>query len=194
MISAIISILIYSLILTAICIYKDISKYQELSEIDVIIAGPICWILYIIIILIKKIKNHFKINLRDKKHKVYSKKEIDKTVKRIVKIFNNTLRKNYYVNDNVILVHNMSDTYMSFPYIDDIYVLTINQLAPNTAIHEIISRRYIKMCDQNGKYVFTALSKYYESAKDHDGYDFYKYRYRISDAFDSSVLILQWCC
>ena len=42
LIGALIAILVYSLILTISVIYKDNSGYFILSDLDVVLAGPIC--------------------------------------------------------------------------------------------------------------------------------------------------------
>lgn len=85
MFQIIITILIYSLILTIVTLYKDNSSYYTVEPLDIIVAGPICWILCLILFLIKQI-----IKPITKKHKVKSyspksKKYIEQVVSKIVK-------------------------------------------------------------------------------------------------------------
>lgn len=81
----IITILIYSLIITIVDIIKDSSSYSWGLDgwIDVVVAGPIMWIILPIIRLISFcLKKHPNI-----KEKEYSEKQIEHTVKRYLKIY-----------------------------------------------------------------------------------------------------------
>ena len=55
MLQVLITILVYSLILTIVTLYKDNSGYYMVETIDIIIAGPVCWVLCLILFLIKPI-------------------------------------------------------------------------------------------------------------------------------------------
>lgn len=83
--SVIITILIYSLIITIVDIIKDSSSYSRGLDgwIDVVVAGPVMWIILPIIMLIS-----FCLKKHKKKHpKEYSEKQIEHTVKRYLKIY-----------------------------------------------------------------------------------------------------------
>jgi hypothetical protein len=95
-----IGILIYSFILTVVALYKDSSSYFMLEVIDVIAAGPVCWILDLSCIIIKKIfGKKIQAHLHEKQRRPYvpkTKKYIQKTVKKIVSIYKKSKRKYYF--------------------------------------------------------------------------------------------------
>ena len=85
LIGALIAILVYSLILTISVIYKDNSGYFILSDLDVVLAGPICWILIILIrVIIRPIFSLFP--KKEKNRKPKSEKFIKKMSKKSWKI------------------------------------------------------------------------------------------------------------
>ena len=85
MLQIIITILIYSLILTIVTVYKDNSSYYMVETIDVIIAGPVCWILCLVLYLIKPIIKPIVEKHKNTPYKVKSKKYIEQVVSKIVK-------------------------------------------------------------------------------------------------------------
>ena len=85
MLQVIISILIYSLILTIVTLYKDNSSYYIVEPLDIIIAGPICWILCLILFLIKPIIKPLIKKRKDKSYSHKSKKYIEQVVSKIIK-------------------------------------------------------------------------------------------------------------
>ena len=87
----IITVLIYSLILTVTNLYKDSSGYYIIGILDIITAGPVCWLLVLICFSLKPIfkKNSHK---KDRKlsantYKKKSEKYIEKVVNKIIKIY-----------------------------------------------------------------------------------------------------------
>ena len=84
MLQIILTILIYSLILTIITLYKDSSSYYIVETIDIIIAGPVCWILCLILFLIKPIVKPLVAKRKDKPYSPKSKKYIERVVSKIV--------------------------------------------------------------------------------------------------------------
>ena len=79
--SIIITVLVYSLILTIVTFYKDSSSYYIIGTLDIIVSGPICWIMYLILLLIRPlIKNH-----KPKPYSPKSTKYIEKIVSKIIK-------------------------------------------------------------------------------------------------------------
>ena len=85
MLQVIITILIYSLILTIVTLYKDSSSYYIVETIDVIIAGPVCWIICLILFLIKPIVKPLMKKRKVKPYSPKSKKYIEQIVSKIVK-------------------------------------------------------------------------------------------------------------
>ena len=85
MLLVIITILIYSLILTIVTLYKDSSGYYIVETLDIIIAGPVCWILCLILFLIKPIVKPLMKKRKVKPYSPKSKKYIERVVSKIVK-------------------------------------------------------------------------------------------------------------
>lgn len=85
MLQVIITILIYSLILTIVTFYKDSSGYYIVETIDIIIAGPVCWILCLILFLIKPIIKPLMKKREAKPYSPKSKKYIERVVSKVVK-------------------------------------------------------------------------------------------------------------
>lgn len=81
----IITILIYSLILTIVTIYKDNSGYYEIGVADIIVAGPICWIMLLVLFLIKPIIKPLMKNHKSKPYSPKSEKYIKCVVSKIIK-------------------------------------------------------------------------------------------------------------
>lgn len=84
MLQIIITILIYSLILTIVTLYKDSSGYYIVETLDIIIAGPVCWIVCLILFLIKPIVKPLMKKHKVKPYSPKSKKYIERVVSRIV--------------------------------------------------------------------------------------------------------------
>lgn len=85
MIQVIITILIYSLILTIVTAYKDNSSYYIVETVDIIIAGPVCWITCLVLNLIRPIIRPIIQNHKSKPYKVKSTKYIKRIVNKVVK-------------------------------------------------------------------------------------------------------------
>ena len=85
MLQIIITILIYSLILTIVTLYKDSSGYYIVETLDIIIAGPVCWILCLILFLIKPIIKPLMKKREVKPYSPKSKKYIERVVSKVVK-------------------------------------------------------------------------------------------------------------
>ena len=85
MLQIIITILIYSLILTIVTLYKDSSGYYMVETLDIIIAGPVCWILCLVLFLIKPIIKPIVEKHKNTPYKVKSKKHIERVISKIVK-------------------------------------------------------------------------------------------------------------
>lgn len=87
----IVTILIYSLILTLATIYQDNSSYYTVETLDIIIAGPVCWALLIFVLVARCIYKKLPIDIRHKienkpkKKKSYSENKIRKIVSKVIK-------------------------------------------------------------------------------------------------------------
>lgn len=94
-----IGIFIYSFINTIFIIYKDKSTYFIVENIDIIIAGPICWLFLLIFNIIAKF-----IAIPDKEYKTKNSDYISKITKKIVKIYkknNNTDEDIFYFQQSL---------------------------------------------------------------------------------------------
>lgn len=81
--AVIITILIYSAVLTAVSVYKDSSSYFRMDELDAITGGPVMWLLLLVIAVFRPFTAG-----RKKKEKSYIPKSeayIAKTVEKIIK-------------------------------------------------------------------------------------------------------------
>lgn len=96
----IIGILIYSLMLTVINIYKDNSSYFSVEFMDIIISGPIMWIFILLSSLFIKIYKGLKLDKKEKKRKNRDSKYIQKVVKKIIKNYSSKEYSNAYVDLN----------------------------------------------------------------------------------------------
>ena len=88
LVGILIGMLIYSFILTLVTIYKDNSSYFMVGDLDVIVAGPLMWVILIIgYLFVRPFYTLIKEKNKNKKSKVYkqkSKKYIQKVVKKVV--------------------------------------------------------------------------------------------------------------
>ena len=94
-----IGVFIYSFILTIVLLYKDNSSYYDVETIDLIVSGPITWVLMLIFYIIRSILKL--IPKKEKPKKPYKKKDkkyIAKVVKKIVKIYRTKKNHNDYIS------------------------------------------------------------------------------------------------
>lgn len=101
----IIGILIYSLILTIVTLYKDNSSYFTVDSIDIITAGPITWLLIVMFIPIRYVVKNMKITKKKKERTMKDEKYISKVVYKIVKNYIKKMKnKNYreYFDFNIM--------------------------------------------------------------------------------------------
>lgn len=90
--AVIITILIYSLILSVVTLYKDNSSYFIVEPIDVIVAGPVMWFLILFLFMLRPLLHKIQ------KEKLYKEKDsryISKIVKKIIKQY----KKKRYTDD-----------------------------------------------------------------------------------------------
>ena len=89
----IITVLVYSLILTIVECYKDWSGYYETSLLDIIVAGPVAWLLVGVLYIFSLTGIKFK-----SKTKTYTPKEIKKTVNKVVSVYRKRKYQSEYFN------------------------------------------------------------------------------------------------
>lgn len=161
MLPVIITILIYSLILTIVTLYKDASGYYRADDIDIVTAGPICWVIALIILVLKPF---LKSRTRKKKeYKLKSSKYIQKTVKKIITIYRKNLQKRRYEPDYIDF-----SMYRGEFNVNDVEgwdVLMIKQ-----ARYEFINNRFERLMWHQKEETVEELKKYFSEAKDYDGY------------------------
>lgn len=156
-----ITILIYSLILTIVTLYKDSSGYYTVDDIDIITAGPVCWVVALIFMVLKPF---FKNRIGKKEeYKIKSSKYIQKTVKKIITIYRKNLQKWGYEPDYIdFSIHSGK---FNVNEIEGWDVLMVKR-----ARYEFINNRFERlMCHQKEETV-KELKKYFSEAKDYDGY------------------------
>lgn len=97
-----IGIFIYSFILTIVLFYKDNSSYYDVEIIDLIVSGPITWVLLLIFYIIRSLIKLLPKKEKPKKpYKRKDKKYIAKVVKKIVKIYRTKKNNNEYISFDI---------------------------------------------------------------------------------------------
>jgi hypothetical protein len=119
----IIGVLVYSLILTIVFLYKDNSSYFAPDDLDAVLAGPVLW-LYLLFLLIV-IKPIYQVFFKNKKKKeVPYKPESDRYIQKIVKkVVHNYLRHRDYLYYFDFAYYRMPSDYYNIYYgYDDLLV------------------------------------------------------------------------
>lgn len=154
LLTVIITIIAYSTILSIVCIYKDISKYNSLDEIDIIVAGPVQWLLFGLFFIIRKIvdaynKKNKKSNKtkKPKKRKEYTDKQIEKIVRKVIRIYKRKHYVKWVAIDNNLL-HELGE-YSGIYHIKD--------LRPRSALHELLEDKYLYICDKYPEKAFEVI-------------------------------------
>ena len=161
--AVIITIFVYSFVITVVDIVKDASSYSMGLDgwIDVLVAGPVMWILLPLI----KIYAIFHEKLRKnkvKKEKTYSEKQIRKTVKRFIKLYKKR-------NRDVYIWLQPENTYTRAPEIDH-----PSSLKLGTMQHEILEKKYRKMCYNQYDVVWKILCEISHPVTESEGWNNYK--------------------
>lgn len=113
-----IGVFIYSFILTIVLLYKDNSSYYDIETIDLIVSGPITWVLLLIFYIIRSILKL--IPKKEKPKKPYKKKDkkyITKVVKKIVKIYRTKKNHNDYISFDVCLEWDFNYSYNGWGFL-----------------------------------------------------------------------------
>ena len=138
---ALITVFIYSALLTAVLFYKDISHYSSGGDnIDIVFAGPVMWLWlllgYGIILPVHKLYKKHHPAVKEKKIKHYSKKKIQRIVKRIVAIHKYDLKKYKLEKDTITL-----DKFFHHCFDHD-EIITPGELVVKKAKYEWINRKF----------------------------------------------------
>lgn len=160
--AVLITVLVYSLIITIVDTIKDVSSYSIGLEswVDIVIAGPVMWVVIGIMAIIRPLYQKFH---KEKKIKYYSEKQIQKTVTKIIRLY-----KKKHKDECVWLCP--QDAYLDIDEVE-----RPSKIELRTIRHELIEKKYHRMCYNQHKEVWSALckigypvteSKYWETFKD----------------------------
>ncbi len=144
--TVLITILVYSFILTVVEIYKDCSSYFESSIPDVITAGPCMWIVLLVLILFKPI--FIKLSKREKKYRKRTPEQIDKTVRKVLHQYNKYNRYHYPIVIPGIVTEPGSG-------LDDYRDLEVKKPS-----NEWLNREFTRIWAYQREEMFAALMKY----------------------------------
>lgn len=160
--AVLITVLVYSLIITIVDTIKDVSSYSSgLESIDIIIAGPVMWLIVGVMAIIRPLyqKLHKE---KQKKIKYYSEKQIQKTVTKVIRLY-----KKKYPNTDVWLCP--QDVYM------EVYeVERPANICLGTIRHELLENKYHKMCYNQPKEVWSAFCKIGHSVTESNDWENFK--------------------
>ena len=150
----IVGILIYSTILTILTVYKDNSSYFIVSTLDVVMAGPVCWVTILLLHLTGKVYVRIRKKAGKEKPKQYrpkSQKKIEKIVRKVVQEFK---KKN-----------DASELYFDFRCKDgDDYgnYEGYDMLLVKNPVHERLNNQFMRLLWNQTEEVHKELSKYFE--------------------------------
>ena len=143
-----ITVLVYSLIITIVDIIKDVSSYSGGLEswVDIMIAGPVMWALMGIVAIIRPLYQKFHKG-KSKKIKYYYEKQIQKTVAKVIRLY-----KEKYKDECVWLCP--QDAYLGVDEVE-----RPSNICLGTIRYELLENKYHKMCYNQHKEVWSALCK-----------------------------------
>lgn len=146
--AVLITVLVYSLIITIVDTIKDVSFYSNGLEnwVDIIIAGPIMWVTIGLVAIIRPLYQKLR-KKKQKKIKYYSEKQIQKTVAKVIRLY-----KKKHSDDDIWLCP--QDAYIG---VDEVEKPSTIELG--TIRYELLERKYHKMCYNQPKEVWSALCK-----------------------------------
>lgn len=151
MLQVIIIILIYSLILTIVTLYKDSSSYYMVETLDIIIAGPVCWVLCLVLYLIKPIIKPIIEKHKNTPYKVKSKKYIERVTNKIV--------KNYKKHSSYDELFDFSFRQGEFSCND---IEGWGRLLVNKPIYEQLNRKFERLMYNQKDDTLAELTKYFD--------------------------------
>lgn len=151
MLQVIITILIYSLILTIVTLYKDSSGYYMVETLDIIIAGPVCWILCLILFLIKPIVKPLMNKRKVKPYSPKSKKYIERIIHKVIKNYKR---------------HSMYDELFDFSFRQGEFncndIEGWGRLLVNRPINEQLNRKFERLMYNQKDDTLAELTKYFD--------------------------------
>lgn len=170
--AVLITVLVYSLIITVVDIIKDTSSYSNGLEswVDIVIAGPVMWAVMGIIAIIRPLYQKFH-NGKQKRIKHYSEKQIQKTVTKTIRLY-----KKKHRDECVWLCP--QDAYLGIDEVE-----RPSKIELGTIRHELLERKYHKMCYNQHKEVWSVLckighpvteSEYWETFKNNTWKDYWE--------------------
>ena len=175
---ALIAVLIYSIILTISAIYKDNSSYFILSDLDIILAGPACWILIVWIrFFIRPLFSLFP--SKEKERKPKSKKYIKKIVKKIV----NNYKKKKYHGDYFDFNFCFGDEYDDFAGYEDLLV--------KKPQYEWLNKHFCSLMECQKNEVLKELLLYFEPVTESRMIQDKRSEWYISDYKDKNLYCLK---
>ena len=144
--AVLITVLVYSLIITIVDTIKDISSYSSGldSWVDIVIAGPVMWAVIGIIAIIRPLYQKFH---KEKKIKYYSEKQIQKTVTKVIRLY-----KKKHKDECVWLCP--QDAYLGVDEVE-----RPSNIRLGTIRHELLEKKYHNMCYNQTKEVWSVLCK-----------------------------------
>ena len=151
MLQVIIAILIYSLILTIVTLYKDNSGYYMVETLDIIIAGPVCWVLCLILFLIKPIVKPLMKKRKVKPYSPKSKKYIERIIHKVI--------KNYKKHSRYDELFDFSFRQGEFNCND---IEGWGRLLVNRPIHERLNRKFERLMYNQKDDTLAELTKYFD--------------------------------
>lgn len=161
MLSVIFAILIYSFILTVVTLYKDSSSYYCVDVIDVVTAGPVCWVVALIFAVLKPfLKSR---TGKEKEYTIKSSKYIQKTVKKIVTVYRKTLQRRGWKPDYIDF-----SMYRGEFNVNDVEGWDV--LMVKRARYEFLNNRFESLMWHQKEETVEELKKYFSEATDYDGY------------------------
>lgn len=151
--AVIVTILVYSFILTVAAFYKDYSGYFVLDTIDVVLAGPCMWIVLLVLFLLNPYLR--KIN-RKWTYKPQSQKDIQKIVKKIVSLYDKK--------------RNDGDVFDFFCMLSNEYgdIFGWEDLEIKSPKYERVNKAFSRLMFYQQKETIEELSKYFEKISDKD--------------------------
>ena len=164
MLPIIITVLVYSLILTVVTFYKDSSSYYVIGPIDIIVSGPICWVMCLILLPIRPlIKNH-----ESKPYSPKSKEYIEKIVSKII--------KNYKRHRDYIEYFNFSSRHQ-YNYND---IDGWDRLLINRSCYEWLNKKFERLMYNQQEDTLAILKSYFKEFTEQDVNDDTPYEVEMS--------------
>lgn len=180
MLQVIITILIYSLILTIVTLYKDSSGYYMVETLDIIIAGPVCWILCLILFLIKPIVKPLMNKRKVKPYSPKSKKYIERIIHKVIKnykkhskyeeLFDFSFRQGEFNCNDIegwgrLLVNRPINEQLNRKFERLMYNQKDDTLAELTKYFDVVTREMLENGDYNQYFIDDTMHRKYPTYK-----------------------------